>query len=37
MSVLVSDEILGVFVDVLTADGKYPFQGFENLQLRNEI
>ena len=37
MSVLVSDEILGVFVDVLTADGKYPIQGFENLQLRNEI
>ena len=37
MSLLVSDEILGVFVYVLTADGKYPVQGFENLQLRNEM
>ena len=26
-------EILGVFVNTLTADGKYPVQGCENLQL----
>ena len=37
MSLLVSDKVLGVFVYVLTADGKYPVQGFENFQLRNEI
>ena len=33
MSRLVSDQILGIFVYILTADGKYPFQGCENLQL----
>ena len=37
MSLLVSDEILGVFVYILTADGKYPVQGFAILQLRNEM
>ena len=26
-------KILGVFVNTLTADGKYPVQGCENLQL----
>ena len=30
---LVLGEILGVFVNTLTADGKYPVQGCENLQL----
>ena len=33
MSSLVIGEILGVFVNTLTADGKYPVQGCENLQL----
>ena len=33
MSPLVLGEILGVFVNTLTADGKYPVQGCENLQL----
>ena len=33
MSPLVTDEILGVFVNTLTADGKYPVQGCENLHL----
>ena len=33
MSPLVLGEILGVFVKSLTADGKYPVQGCENLQL----
>ena len=33
MSRLVSDQILGIFVYILTADGQYPFQGCENLQL----
>ena len=33
MSPLVWGEILGVFVNTLTADGKYPVQGCENLQL----
>ena len=33
MSPLVLDEMLGVFVNTLTADGKYPVQGCENLQL----
>ena len=37
MSPLVSDEILGVFVYILTGKGKYPVQGFENLELRNEM
>ena len=32
MSPLVLGEILGIFFDTLTADGKYPFQGFQNLQ-----
>ena len=30
---LVLAEILGVVVNTLTADGKYPVQGCENLQL----
>ena len=33
ISPLVLSEILGVFVNTLTADGKYPVQGCENLQL----
>ena len=33
MSPLVLGEILGVFVDKLTADGKYPIEDCENLQL----
>ena len=33
MSHLVLCEILGVFVDKLTADGKYPIEDCENLQL----
>ena len=33
MCPLVLGEILGVFVNTLTADGKYPVQGCENLQL----
>ena len=33
MSPLVLSEILGVFVETLTADGKDPVQGCENLQL----
>ena len=33
MSPLVLRENLGVFVNILTADGKYPCQGFENLQI----
>ena len=33
MSPLVLGEILGVFVNTLTVDGKYPLQGCENLQL----
>ena len=37
MSPLVSGEIFGVFLYILTADGKYHVQGFENLQLSIEI
>ena len=37
MALLVSDEILGVFVYVLTGDGKYPVAAFENLILRKEM
>ena len=33
MSPLVSGEMLGLFVNTLTPDGKYPVQGCENLQL----
>ena len=33
MSPLVLGETLGVFVNTLTPDGKYPLQGWENLQL----
>ena len=33
MSPLVTDEILGLFVNTLTADGKYPFEDWENLPL----
>ena len=37
MSLLVSDEILGIFVYLLNADGKYPVQGFDKLQLRSQM
>ena len=37
MSPLLSDKISGVFVYILTGKGKYPVQGFENLELRNEM
>ena len=37
LSPLVLGEMSWVFVNTLTADGKYPVQGFENLQLRNEM
>ena len=30
-------EILGVFVNTLTANGKYPVQGCENLQLSTQM
>ena len=33
MFAIVLGQILGVFVNTLTADGKYPVQGCENLQL----
>ena len=33
ISPLVLGEILGVFINTLTADGKYPVQVCENLQL----
>ena len=33
MSALVLGKILGVFVNTLTADGKYPVQDCENLKL----
>ena len=33
MSPLVLGEILGIFVNTLTADGKYPVPGSENFQL----
>ena len=34
---LVTDEILGVFFNTLTADGKYPVQGCGNVQLPIQI
>ena len=34
MSLLLLGEILGVFVNTLTSDDKYPVQGCENLQLQ---
>ena len=37
MSPLVLSEILGVFVITLTANGKYPVQDCENLQLPNQM
>ena len=37
MSPLVSREILRGFVHILTADGKYPVQSSENLQLRIQM
>ena len=37
MSVLVLGEILGVFVNTFTADGKYPSQDCENLQLPIQV
>ena len=33
MSPLVLGEVLGAFVNTFNADGKYPVQGSENLQL----
>ena len=33
MSALVLDEIVGVFLNTLTSDGKYPVEGCENFQL----
>ena len=33
MSPLELGETLGLFINILTADGKYPFQGCENLPL----
>ena len=33
MSPLVSPEISGFSVNTLTSDGKYPVQGFENVEL----
>ena len=30
-------EILGVFLNTLTADGQYPVQGCKNLQLRIQM
>ena len=33
MCPLVLGEILGVFLNTLTSDGKYPLQGCENLQV----
>ena len=37
MSPLVLGEVLVVFVNSLTADGKYPFQDCENLKLPIEM
>ena len=37
MSPVVLDEVLVVFVNRLIADGKYPFQDCENLQLPIQI
>ena len=37
MSPLVLGEILADFVNILTADGKYPVQGCENLHLRIQM
>ena len=37
MSPLVIGEILGMFVNTLTADGMYPVQDCENLQLQIQI
>ena len=37
MSPMVFPDILGVFVNTLTADGMYPVQDCENLQLQIQI
>ena len=37
MSPLVLGEILGVFVNTLTGDGKYLFQDFQNLSLHIQM
>ena len=37
MSPLLSGEIFGVSVNILTADDKYPVQDFENFQLPIQI
>ena len=34
---LVLGEILGMFVNALTADGKYPVEGCENFQIPIEM
>ena len=37
MSSLVFDEILGVFLDTLPADAKYPVEYYENLRLQIQM
>ena len=37
MSLLVICEILGVFVNTLTADDKYPLRNYENLLVLNQM
>ena len=37
MSPIVLGEILGVFVNTLTGDGKYLFQDFQNLSLHIQM
>ena len=37
MSLLVICEILGVFVNTLTADEKYPLRNYENLLVLNQM
>ena len=37
ISALLKFEILGVFVNTLIADDKYPVQGCENLQFPNQM
>ena len=37
ISPLLKFEILGVFVNTLAADDKYPVRDWENLQFRNEM
>ena len=37
MSPLVSGEMLGLSLNTLTSDGKYPVQGCENVQLQIQM